>query len=60
MIRLILRRLKEHPASYAVQAGDMVAGIACAFGDVRPEEIIAANQLASPFSLAAGQVLIIP
>ncbi|HPH95304.1 MAG TPA: LysM peptidoglycan-binding domain-containing protein [Anaerolineaceae bacterium] len=54
------RRLKAHPVSYTVVAGDTVNKIACAFGDVMPEDIIAANSLQSPYTLTAGQTLNIP
>lgn len=54
------RRLKTHPVTYTVLAGDTVGKVACAFGDVMPEDIIAANNLQSPYTLTAGQVLNIP
>lgn len=54
------RELKAHPVDYTVASGDTIYTIACAFGDVSPEAIIAANNLASPYSLTSGQVLRIP
>jgi len=54
------RALKAHPADYTVKAGDTIFTIACAFGDVDPLGIAAANQLQSPFTLTSGQVLRIP
>jgi LysM repeat protein len=54
------RALKPHPTSYNVQAGDTVNSIACAYGDVTPEAIIAVNGLQSPYTLTAGQTLQIP
>ncbi len=54
------RALKAHPANYTVQSGDTVNKIACGFGDVDPNGIIAANALSSPYTLAAGQELNIP
>lgn len=54
------RALKVHPAQYKVAAGETIYSIACAFGDVRPESIAAANNLAAPFTLTSGTVLNIP
>jgi len=54
------RSLKQHPTTYSVQPGDTVYSIACAFGDVSPEAIIAVNGLQSPYTLTAGQSLQIP
>ncbi|MCC6146415.1 MAG: LysM peptidoglycan-binding domain-containing protein [Anaerolineaceae bacterium] len=54
------RALKPHPASYTVQAGDSIYTIACAFGDVSPEAIIAVNQLSGPGDISAGKTLQIP
>jgi LysM repeat protein len=54
------RSLKQHPTNYSVQAGDTVNSIACAYGDVTPEAIIAVNGLQSPYTLIAGQTLQIP
>jgi LysM repeat protein len=54
------RALKNHPTTYTVQAGDTIYTVACAFGDVDPSGIIAANGLSSPYSLSAGQTLQIP
>lgn len=53
------RSLKAHPASYTVQAGDTLNKIACIFGDVSPEAIMAANGMTSS-SISAGQTLQIP
>lgn len=54
------RVLIQHPSSYAVRTGDTVNLIACRFGDVSPEAIIAVNNLQEPYTLSAGQVLNIP
>lgn len=54
------RSLQAHPASYTVLAGDTIYSIACAFGDVDPEAIIAANSLQSPYTLTAGSTIQIP
>ncbi|TET54684.1 MAG: LysM peptidoglycan-binding domain-containing protein, partial [Anaerolineales bacterium] len=47
------------PATYVVQAGDTLSSIAIAFG-CTPEEIAAANGLASVNAIAIGQVLNVP
>ena len=47
--------LNPHPDTYTVEAGDTVYSIACFYGDVSPEAIIAVNQLEEPYELTAGQ-----
>lgn len=54
------RALKAHGSSHVVQAGETVYSIACSYGDVNPDAIIAANHLESPYTLSAGQTLTIP
>lgn len=54
------RSLIAHPTTYNVVAGDSIYKIACDFGDVDPNDIIAANNLEDPYTLTAGQVIDIP
>jgi LysM repeat protein len=54
------RALVAHPVKYTVASGDTIYTIACHFGDVDPNVIIAANSLAAPYELSPGQVLQIP
>ena len=54
------RSLKAHPTTYIVSAGDTIFTIACSFGPVTPEAIIAVNRLEKPYSLTPGQALDIP
>jgi len=54
------RALKAHPTTYTVVSGDTIYSIACDFGDVSPEAIIAANKLEEPYTLTVGQTLQIP
>lgn len=54
------RSLIPHPTTYNVVAGDTIYKIACNFGDVDPNDIIAANNLEAPYTLTPGQVLNIP
>lgn len=54
------RSLASHPTSYTVTSGDSVYSIACSFGDVDPNGIIAVNNLQSPYTLTPGQTLQIP
>jgi LysM repeat protein len=54
------RSLRPHPTTYTVGTGDTIYKIACAFGDVDPEAIAAANGLTKPYNLSPGQVLHIP
>ncbi|MEA4908092.1 MAG: LysM peptidoglycan-binding domain-containing protein [Chloroflexi bacterium] len=54
------RSLMSHPTTYTVKSGDTIYKVACAFGDVDPNTIIAANGLESPYTLTAGATLQIP
>ena len=54
------RSLINHPTTYNVVSGDTIYKIACLFGDVDPNDIIAANKLEAPYTLTAGQVINIP
>ncbi|MBI9051515.1 MAG: LysM peptidoglycan-binding domain-containing protein [Anaerolineaceae bacterium] len=54
------RALKSHPVSYTVGVGETIYTIACAFGDVNPKDIIAANDLEDPYTLTSGIELHIP
>lgn len=53
------RALRSHPDKYTVQAGDTIYTIACRYGDVHPDSIIAVNKL-SDGNIQVGQVLQIP
>ena len=54
------RALKAHPATHTVVAGDTVYTIACKYGDVAPEVILAVNNLSSASDVKAGMSLKIP
>lgn len=54
------RALKSHPTTYTVLTGETIYQIACRFGDVDPNVILAANGLTAGTVLTAGQVLQIP
>jgi len=54
------RYLISHPATYTVVAGDTIYTIACKYGDVDPNTILAANGLSAGATLAAGTQLHIP
>jgi LysM repeat protein len=57
------RTLVNHSAgmAYTVKTGqDNVFAVACYFGDVDPNRIIAANSLKTPFELTPGQSIVIP
>jgi LysM repeat protein len=54
------RSLKSHPTTYTVRSGDTIYTVACSFGAVDPNDIIAANSLTSPYKLTSGQSLYIP
>jgi LysM repeat protein len=47
-------------SSYTVKAGDTVYTIACYFGDVSPQAILAANNLGGPGDIKSGMALKIP
>ena len=49
-----------HPTTHTVTAGENIYSIACFYGDVSPEAIIAVNQLEEPYELTPGQSLYIP
>ena len=52
--------LVAHPTTHTVVAGQTLYSIACKYGDVDPNDIIAANGLSEPVVLASGDVLNIP
>lgn len=54
------RSLRPHPTTHTVTAGETIYSIACFYGPVTPEAIIAVNQLEEPFELTTGQSLSIP
>lgn len=54
------RSLKAHPTSYTVGAGETVYTIACKFGDVAPESILAVNGLSNASDLQSGSTIQIP
>lgn len=49
-----------HPTTHTVASGESIYSIACYYGDVSPEAIIAFNQLQEPYTLTVGQTLEIP
>ena len=49
-----------HPTTHTVAADETVYSIACFYGDVSPEAIIAVNQLEEPYDLTPGESLYIP
>lgn len=53
------RSLRSH-GDYAVKAGDTANTIACYYGDVSPEGILAANGLSSSGDIKSGMTLKIP
>jgi LysM repeat protein len=54
------RSLKSHPATYTVVAGDTIYTIACRYGDVTPDAILAVNGLSSAGDIKSGMSLKIP
>jgi LysM repeat protein len=54
------RALQVHPVQYTVAVNDTFYTIACAFGDVDPAAIAAANGLTLTSPLTTGQALNIP
>ena len=54
------RMLIRHPATYTVQSGDTLFSIACAYGDVRPENLATQNQLVLGEPLEPGLTIVVP
>ena len=54
------RALLDHPDVWNVSAGESVYYIACAYGDVWPEQIIQVNGLTAPYDLSGISTLQIP
>ncbi|MFA7408070.1 MAG: LysM peptidoglycan-binding domain-containing protein [Anaerolineaceae bacterium] len=54
------RSLQPHPTTHTVRTGETIFSIACSYGSVSPEAIIAVNRLEEPYKLTAGQTLEIP
>lgn len=54
------RSLKSHPTTYTVASGDSIYSIACRYGDVAPEQILAANGLSNAGDISSGMTLKIP
>jgi LysM repeat protein len=49
-----------HPTTHTVETGETIYSIACYYGDVSPEAIIAVNLLEEPYDLTPGRTLSIP
>jgi len=54
------RSLLAHPTQYIARAGDTIYSVACAFGDVDPQQIANANGLSGSSDLTAGATIQIP
>jgi hypothetical protein len=54
------RQLRDHPATYTTSGSDTFYSIACAFGDVFPENIAEANGMDVDEEISGGQQLHIP
>ena len=54
------RMLVLHPAAYRIQSGDTLFSIACAYGDVLPEDLAVQNHLVLGEPLTAGTTINIP
>lgn len=54
------RALAKHPATYTVAAGDNIYSISCKYGDLAPDQILAANGLTKPTDIKTGMSLKIP
>lgn len=54
------RMLITHPAVYTTKSGDTLFSIACAYGDVRPEDLAVQNHLVLGEPLSAGIQINIP
>lgn len=54
------RMLVIHPSMYTVRAGDTLFSIACAYGDVLPEDIAVQNKLVLGEPLKSGITITVP
>lgn len=55
------RSLLDHPDTYTVSSSETtIYGVACAYGDVQPQDIASANGLSLSAALKVGQQLSIP
>lgn len=54
------RAYNSHPTTYTVNSGDTINTIACRYGDVTPDAILAVNGLSSASDVKAGSTLKIP
>jgi LysM repeat protein len=54
------RAARAHPATYVVRANDTIYSVACRYGDVEPMDIVAVNNLTSPYTLTVGASIQIP
>jgi hypothetical protein len=54
------RQLRSHPTTYTTSGNDTFFSIACAFGDVWPENIAEANGMELDDELRGGMTLHIP
>jgi len=54
------RSLSAHPTTHSVVTGDTVYTISCRYGDVAPEQILAANNLSNASEIQPGMQLQIP
>jgi LysM repeat protein len=54
------RSLAAHPTTYIVKGGENIYEVSCTFGNVSPDQIAYANNLQPPYTLTAGQNLVIP
>ena len=54
------RTLAAHPDTYVVNDGDSIGKIACLYGDVTPEAILANNGMKEAGDIKVGQTLKIP
>ncbi|MFC1879066.1 LysM peptidoglycan-binding domain-containing protein [Chloroflexota bacterium] len=53
------RALHPHTATYIVKPGDSLNKVACYYGDISPQEIAQLNNIEAPYSIRAGQELVL-
>ncbi|HEX8990876.1 MAG TPA: LysM peptidoglycan-binding domain-containing protein [Anaerolineales bacterium] len=54
------RALHAHPSTWTVDPGDTFNSISCWYGDITPDQIAAANNMATTATLTTGATLTIP